>query len=33
MVPRDVSAWALLRRRLAIPLLSLIATHVIGTIG
>lgn len=27
------SAWAQLRRRLAIPILALIATHVVGTIG
>lgn len=33
MVPREVSAWALLRQRLAIPLLALIATHIIGTLG
>jgi voltage-gated potassium channel len=29
----ETSAWAQLRQRLAIPLLALVATHVIGTIG
>ena len=33
MVTADVSAWTLLRRRLAIPLVALAATHVIGTVG
>ncbi len=33
MISGEPSAWALLRNRLAIPLLALMVTHVIGTIG
>jgi voltage-gated potassium channel len=29
----DISAWRLLRQRLAIPLFALLATHVIGVVG
>ncbi|MFN0252754.1 MAG: potassium channel family protein [Kofleriaceae bacterium] len=33
MAAREVSAWAVLRQRLAFPLLALIATHIIGVAG
>lgn len=29
----ESSAWALLRRRLAVPMIALVATHVVGTLG
>jgi len=31
--PGDASAWSVLRKRLAVPLFALVATHVIGTLG
>jgi len=33
MFSREPSVWAVLRRRLAIPFLALVITHVIGTVG
>ncbi len=33
MISGEPSAWSLLRKRLAIPLLALVITHVIGTVG
>lgn len=33
MTPGDASVWRVLRRRLAIPMFALLATHVIGVVG